>query len=455
MVNRQVNRRDKGRHGFMYDAPDPKKVKERAETSGGNFDSIFKNGIDSWRPKAGDNQIRILPATWENHDHFGHEIWVHGYVGADKSTYLCREKTLQKRCPICDMARESKEAGETEEFDQLKAKKRYVYWIIDRDGDMDMPQVWSVAWTQDRDIADACLLKKTGKVLHIVHPDHGYDLTFKRHGTGFKTRYGAPQIDRDESPIDESKKKQQEILDYIVENPLPDVLKIYSAEHLAKAMEGTVAEKDEDLDDDRKSRKGKSERVRPRDDDDDKPKRRGRAEDEDEEEKPRGRRARDDDEDDKPKRRSSRDDDEDEKPKSRRGRDDDEDDKPKRRSRDDDEEDEKPKSRRRDDDEDDRPKRRSRDDDEEEDKPKRRGRDDDEDDRRERARDDDDDKPKRRSSRDDDEDDKPKRRGKEDDDDDKPKRRGRDDDEEEDRPSRSRRGKTDDDDDKPRRRSRD
>src|SRR4051794_25607717 len=107
MVNRQVNRRDRDSGGgFVYRGSDPKKLKERSEQSGGQFDSIFKNGIDSYKTVQGDNYVRILPPTFTDADHFGLEVWQHGYVGVDKSTYLCRDKMLGKHCPICAAAKE-------------------------------------------------------------------------------------------------------------------------------------------------------------------------------------------------------------------------------------------------------------------------------------------------------------------------------------------------------------
>src|SRR4051812_33048962 len=46
-------------------------VRARAERQGGNFETIFKPGFDSWKPKAGFNTIRFLPPTWPDQNHFG------------------------------------------------------------------------------------------------------------------------------------------------------------------------------------------------------------------------------------------------------------------------------------------------------------------------------------------------------------------------------------------------
>lgn len=429
MVNRQVNRREKGgRGGFDYRPSDPKKLKERAEAQGGAFDSYFKSGFDLFKPKVGDNAVRICPPTWKGHDHFGYEIWVHGYIGSDKSSYLCPKRMKNKPCPICEAAAKSTKAGEKDEGDDIKAKKRVVYWVMDREGDSSDPELWSVSWTMDKDISGRCE-KRSGKILELDNPWDGHDVTFRRTGTGLKTRYPGLEVDSDKTPLADRDKDVERILEFVKEHPLDSVLKFYPYEHLAAVIDGTNKEKDDDLDEDEDDRKSSKRRSRDDDDDEDEDdrkssKRRGRDRDDDEDEdedrgsKKRRGRDDDDDEDEKPKRRKSRDDD-----------DEDEDDKPKRKSRDDD-----------DNDEDEKPKRRkSRDDDDDEDdepKKKRRSRDDDEDDPADedddKGDDDDDRKSKKRRGRDDDEDedDEPKSK----------KRKSRDEDEEDEIPS-SRRAK--------------
>lgn len=469
MVNRLKNKRDdrKGK-GFTYKERDPKKLKERAEQQGGTFDSIFKQGVDTWRPKQGDNQVRILPPTWDGHDHYGYDVYVHSYVGADQSTYLCPKKMKNDRCPICEAAAEAKAAGETEDAKDLQVKKQSLVYILDRNGeDPEQPQVWAMSWTFDRDIAALCHTKKTGKLLTIDHPDKGYDVMFKRTGTKLQTRYVGIQIDREATPILDDEDDQDRVLDFIQGAPLDSLLKFYDEDYLQKVVDGTGekgADKDEDEDDDRGSRRRRS---RDDDDEDAKPaRRRGKADDDDEEEKPSRRsrgKADDDDEEAKPARRRGRDadDDEEEKPARRRSRDDDEEEKPRgRRSRDDDEE-EKPARRRGrdadddgDKDEEEKPRgRRSRDDDEDEGRGsrKRSSRDtDDGDDEADPADEDEGDpeedtRSSRRRSRDkdddsgDDEDEKPSRRRSRDDDDEEEKparRRARDDDDEEEKPAR-------------------
>lgn len=304
---------------FEYKERTFEEVKRRAEQQGGNFDSMFKREFQTWTPKEGLNNIRILPPTFDEHNHYGYVIWVHSWIGSDKSSYLCPKKMgMSKRCPICDAEKEARAAGDTEDADDLKAVNRFLYWILDRDGDDPRkPLLWSASWSQDRDIAALCADDKAGKVLSIDHPDMGYDLSFTRKGTKLNTRYIGTRIDRDPSPISTSAKRQSAIIDFLMENPLDTVLKFYPTKHLEEIISGTNKERDEDLDDDDDDAP-KKRRKRGDDDDDD-----------DDEPAPKKKRTRiaadDDDDDDEPAPKKKKravvedDDDDDDLPQIRKG----------------------------------------------------------------------------------------------------------------------------------------
>jgi hypothetical protein len=238
--------------GFVYKPRSQESVKERANRSGGDFDSIYKSGITKTKNKVGDNCRRILPPTWEDADHYAYKIYVHYGVGANNSQYLCPKKMLGKPCAICDEVKELTKSGEKDEAKKLDVKERYVCWNLDRDGDHpEKPEIWELSWTMDRDIAAQCVHPRTGEILFIDEPDTGYDLMFKRKGTGpTNTEYYGYQIDRASSPVHEKERVQDEILDYIAENPIPNVLNYYDNEHLKKVLSGSVAEKDAEADED-------------------------------------------------------------------------------------------------------------------------------------------------------------------------------------------------------------
>lgn len=341
-VGNMSSKRDEKKSGFVYRKRTASQVKEHAEQRGGSFDSYLKPNIDMYRPKGGDNAIRILPPTWDDPDHYGYTVFIHGYVGADQSSYLCLNKNAGGGggCPICAASAEAKAAGEEDEAKALQPSKRYLTWIIDRNDDNPHPIVYSMSWTIDRDIAALCTNKKTGSVILIDHPDEGYDVSFSRQGEGLKTRYVGMQIDREPSPISDDEKEQDEWIEYIQENPLPSILKFHDASHLEKIIQGTAPSKDEDLDDEDEG----DENEKPSRRSSSHSSRRASAEkdesgEEDEKERPSRRRSRDEDEPEEKPRRSSRrgkeepeEEDEPEEPRSRRKR------------RDDDDEEEEPKS---------------------------------------------------------------------------------------------------------------
>lgn len=234
--------------GFVYKPRSEEKMKERANRDGAAFDSIYKPGFKTYKPKNGDNCGRVLPPTWDDAEHYAYQIWQHFGVGVKNSSYLCPKKMLGKPCCVCSEVDILKKAGEKDEAKQLEAKERYVIWWLNRDGETpDEPELWNMSWTQDRDIAAQCVHPRTGAILMIDEPDTGYDLMFKRKSTGkevTQVEYYGYQVDRNDSPIHENQKIQDKILDYIEQNPIPEVLNIYDNDYLKNIMAGNVAEED-------------------------------------------------------------------------------------------------------------------------------------------------------------------------------------------------------------------
>lgn len=437
----------KDKKRFKYEGRDASDIKKRRDQTGGAFDSFTNPAIPRYKVGEGENNLRILPPSWDINGPFGNnwgiEIWLHNQIGVDKSSYLCHKKMNNEECFLCE-ARKDVAEDDDDDAKALAPGKRILTYVIDREDEKSGPLVWAMPWTLERDIQSRSQDKKTGESYLIDHPEEGYDIYFTREGKGLKTKYLGVDLARgDGTPISDNEKRQQQWLDFISENPLPDILKFFDNEYLKGVFMGKKSRKDEDdVDADKEEKEDKGSRRGRRSDDneeDERPKRSRRDEPEEDE---RPKRSSRDDEDETPK-RSRRDADEDERPK--RNKDDDED-PPKRSRRDDPEDDDPPKKRRSDDDED---------------SPKKRSRDDDNDPPKKRSRDEDEDPPKR--SRRDQED--------ESEDDDPPKKRSREDEDEDERPSRARsaetkkprdggarsaeRDRTDEDEDPPKKRSRD
>ena len=257
---------------FKYRPPNPDAVKRRAENKGGMSDSIFKNGFDVYRPKQGDNAIRFLPPTWDDPEDYAYEIWVHTWIGADKGSYLCPRKMENSTCPICDMSRECADAGEEDDAKKLKVKQAFATWIIDRKGEEDHPMLYQVSWTQDRDISQIRKQKKGG-ILDVANPDVGFDISFNRSGAGLNTDYSGWAVDREESPISGDSDIQDKILNYIQDNPIPNILLMHDADYLERVIQAKVPERNEDDNneseqeetDDRQSRRRREEHEKSED----------------------------------------------------------------------------------------------------------------------------------------------------------------------------------------------
>jgi hypothetical protein len=224
---------------FEYKERSVESLKQRAERTGGKFDSIYKGGYDTWKPRQGDNLIRFLPPTWDNADHYGYTIWTHGFVGPEQGSYLCLYKMQGKPCPICEASNAARQAGDEEEQKHLTATERILTWVLNRDGeDPAKPLLFQMSRTQDRDILALCHNRRTRAVLWIDNPDVGYDVTFQRTGTALNTRYFGYQIARDASPLNNDVRVQNGILEFISDNPLDAVLQFYPADYIRKALMG-------------------------------------------------------------------------------------------------------------------------------------------------------------------------------------------------------------------------
>jgi gp32 DNA binding protein like len=242
-----LNRKTTSR--FVYQERDDDEVKKISQESGRKYETPFRKEFDIFIPKPGTNNIRILPPTWPNAKYYAYFIYVHRFVGAQSSTFLCLQEMGKGKCPCCEAWKQAKEAGDEAEARAMSYSVQALYWVLNRDGDDDTPQLYTISKVRDSEIVELSEDPQTHKLLRIDHPDEGYDISFKRTGKGkTDTKYIGTRVARSPSPIHEDENVQNEILEYITKNPLPSVLLFRDYKYVNDAISGTAEEKDVDLD---------------------------------------------------------------------------------------------------------------------------------------------------------------------------------------------------------------
>lgn len=245
--------------GFKYERRSAKKWKERADQSGYSRRSMFVEDVEVFRPKDGDNLLRILPPTFEEAEHYGFEIFVHYQIGPDNDAFLDLSKMQDEADPIVEERNRAMKDNDKDYGDKLQSRKRVLCYVIDRDEEDKGLQVWAMPWTLDADITTLAVDKRTGEVLDIDDPDDGYDIEFTKKGKGINTQYVGVAIARRSSSLD-----ADEALEEAIERPLPECLKYYEYDEIQKVFDAGGGAYDDDDEDDEDE------------DDDEKPRRRGK-----------------------------------------------------------------------------------------------------------------------------------------------------------------------------------
>jgi hypothetical protein len=227
--------------GFKYQPRTAEDMKKRASQNGSSRDQTFSNDVQMFTPSEGDNNIRILPPTWDHAKHFGYDVYMHYDIGPDGAQYLCLDKMEGKPCPICEERLVATEKGDTEYADKLKPGKRVLVYVIDRDKEKEGVKLWSMSWTIDRDLCALAVDKRTGELYAIDDPEDGYDVSFERKGTGLTTKYLGLQVARRSSSLG-----NDDWLEQVAKTPIPDLLNYFDYDHIKAQFSGKKADEASD-----------------------------------------------------------------------------------------------------------------------------------------------------------------------------------------------------------------
>jgi len=207
--------------------------KKRSEQWGNLRDSYLTDHVSLWKPSDGENCIRILPATWDNAEHFGLDLFVHYNVGPDSSAFLDLKRMKGEPDPITEACEAAIAEGDDEYAKELRSVKRVLVYLIDRDKPKEGVKMWAMPWTVDKDIATQSTDSRTRELLYVDDPDDGYDLYITREGTGARTKYTV-KIARNPSAVD----LDDVAMDILENHPLTECLVFHSYEHIAQVFSG-------------------------------------------------------------------------------------------------------------------------------------------------------------------------------------------------------------------------
>jgi hypothetical protein len=197
-----------------------------------------KRGMKWWKPKDGENIIRILP-PWSADGMFAKEAGYHYGVSQDAS-YACPKVCKGLPCPICETVTDLFKSKRSEDMalaKRISVKTRYFYNILDRVAKDKVVYVFGSGSMVYEKVLGIFADKDYGDVTDVAN---GYDLKVIRSGEGLDTSYEVRPV-KNSSPVLnwETKKKTMVDLDAIVEADLLPYKK------LKAILEGTSETEDE------------------------------------------------------------------------------------------------------------------------------------------------------------------------------------------------------------------
>jgi len=233
---------------FQYQDLESTSLFERANERDDRKDTFMKSGIKFFSPKEKKNRIRILPPTWENAKHYGFDAYIHYSIGRSNSSYLCPQKmgSPEDKCPICEEILHGTSKNDKEFVDKVKARRKVLVYVIDRDDEAAGPKLFPMPLSMDRNFVMQSVDDGTGDPLRIHHPDTGYDVSFEKEGIGIKTKYSGEVVARKSTPLGPNPADQERWLQFITDNAIPEVLEHKSYEYIKSAFEGRIVEEVED-----------------------------------------------------------------------------------------------------------------------------------------------------------------------------------------------------------------
>lgn len=234
----------KKRSKFNYTGRTREQVEQAARGTSRVSDPMFTKQFELFRPRDGKNRIRVLPPTFDGYEDFGLPIWVNYGVGPDNGAYLSLHNMRGLPDPIYEERQKANAEGDDEYAKSLAPRKRMLCWVIDRKAEDVGPQLWPMPASIAKNINQLSIDDASNAVVCHEHPDEGYDIEFMKEGQGKLTRYTGEAISRYQSPLSDDPELYDAWMQYVRENPLDEILKFYSYDHIAQVFGGGKTQQD-------------------------------------------------------------------------------------------------------------------------------------------------------------------------------------------------------------------
>ena len=120
-----------------------------ATKDSGSNNSIFQwvkadNEVRFFKPKEGRNMINIIPYEIKSKKHplvrqgsmkvgnidYVMDVWIHRSIGPSQADVVCLRRNYNRACPICEAMDEAKAAGNKDELNALKPRRRVFYNVV-------------------------------------------------------------------------------------------------------------------------------------------------------------------------------------------------------------------------------------------------------------------------------------------------------------------------------------
>lgn len=263
------------------------------------YDEDLSGDASFWKPKQGENEIRLLPPPGLNKPYVVRaQHWLRR--GNQRIVFNCPAvEDENAKCFLCGKVAKLKEGGKDDKAlaGEIAAKTQWLYIILDMERPQKGPQVYSAPKSVAKDFRTYATDKKDyGPVIFNIKK--GYNAILTREGTGKEdTEYSVRM-----------RINPEDVTEYVEKADAPDIVALCEAadnDDMAEGWNTIFGDAEEEAPRTRRRSAEDDEPRRSRDDDDE-PKARRSRDDDDEPRKARDddepRRARDDDEAEKPAR---------------------------------------------------------------------------------------------------------------------------------------------------------